>query len=667
MAKKQAFTPVYTAGDIMGLYQSRKDDNDEGRLRNLATQFRALTRLEHAVTIPAQYKAISREVRTPFVRDAWHRITSSLVAKRPVEHITPKDDARQDYRDSANTGERWGMALIERLCKETGRDIIFDSTAALVRDGESVLKVVHRPDAWANFPKRASDKESADDYKQSAANYKRGADLPIAWRVVDRLSIVYEGGEYGDDWVCEYGEYSKPYLRNKYAMQDGENGLLVSPATSLEGRPFPEGWQSSSSARSVKVEFWTDSEWHVLIDGSEAPGYPKRNPYAPYLPYFRAPAYDLESLLYSLLFLVPQLDSLLTMKLNWAYLGAYPSPVIETMPNQAGYPALEMPLGNPGDAAATQPPLTWSPGKVMDLGVGRRMTFLVPPPVGGDLNQLIQTFKSMIDIAGVPSVMRGMSGGGDSGYLANQMRAAAEMAYKQAALAGQRQLEKAMEFTHWLCSNVVKQTVYVLGWDSVNPKTGRPTEKAANAWLGLSPDSEGKNLANYKKMGPVNFQYRPTLPTDEQARAMIALQLTNAQKPLYDIRHALETWMQEEDPDSIMDALAVEQALNSEPLASMVREQALREAGLLPAQPPAPNPAQQLVGPNGQPLLAGGPMSPGMQGVPLANQAPPGMPGVPGLTMPLSPQAPQGGGGIPGAVGGRAPGMYPGLPSNQGQ
>lgn len=661
MAKR--FSAEYTAGDILGLYQARKEDGDEGRLRALATQFRALTRLEHPVSIPKQYQAISREVRTPFVRDAWQRVTSSLVAKRPVEHITPKDDARQDYRESANVGERWGMALIERLCKETGSDLIYDTTAALVRDGESVLKVAHRPDAWANFPKRAGD-EDADEYRESVEAYKRGIDLPLAWRVVDRLCCVYEGGEYGDNWVIEYGEYAKPYLRSRYGLRDGASGQLVNPRAALEGTPLPEGLQASSTGRSVKIEFWTADEWHVLVDGAEAPGYPRRNPYSPYLPYFRAPAYDMESLLYSLLFLAPTMDSLLTMKLNWAYLGAYPSPVIETLPNTMGAMALDVPLGNPGSQALAAPgaELRWEPGKAMYLGQGQSMSFLAPPSVGDDINQLITIFKSLIDIAGVPSIMRGISGSGDSGYLANQLRAAAEMAYKQASLACQRQLEKAMEFSHWLCAHVVKQTVYVLGWDAVNPRTGRPTEKARNAWLGLSPDAEGKNIANYKKLGPVSFQYRPTLPTDEQARAMIALQLTNAQKPLYDVRHALETWLQEEDPDSILDALAVEQALQSEPLVSLVREQALREAGLLPAQPPRPAP--QLVNQFGEPLT-GGPMSPGMQGVPLANQAPPGMPGVPGLTMPLAPPMPQGP-GIPGNVGGREAGMYPGMPGGPG-
>ncbi len=654
MAKR--FKPEYSVGDILSLYETRKNDGDEARLRGLVPTIRALCDLKHEVKIPSQYESIGRQVRTPFIRDAAHRIAASLCRKPPVGHITPKDDDRQDYREAANIAERFDAAMIERICKELGTDIVYDLTFGTVRDGESVLNVVHRPDAWANFPERNTD-EDPDDYKRRVREYKRGVDLPIAWRVVDRLCCVYEGGEYGDQWVIDYGEFSKAYCKEKYRIGTKE---IITPDSSLEGRPMPEGLAPRNNGVRVRLQFFDAYEWHVIVDGKEAPGFPKRNPYAPYLPYFRAHTYGYDSLLYSLLFLVPRLDELLTMKLVWSYLGAYPNPVIETSPNSAGYPLLDGPMGNAGDAAGATGQvnvLKWSPGKAMTLPIGQTIRFLEPPPVGKDLNELVVILKSLIDIAGVPSIMRGMSGSGDSGYLANQLLAAAEMAYKITALSLQRQLEKATEFSHWLVSNVVQQTVYVMGWDSINPKTGRPTDHAKRAWLGLSPDHQTKNVADVSKLGPVTIQFRPTLPTDEQARAMIALQLTNSEKPLYDRRHALETWMQEEDPESILDALYVEQALEEEPLRSMVVENALREAGILPAQQATPNPAQQLVD------QYGNPMSPGMAGVPLANQAPPGMPGVPGLTMPLQPQQPQ---GIPGNAGGRPAGAYPGQPGNQG-
>jgi hypothetical protein len=304
---------------------------------------------------------------------------------------------------------------------------------------------------------------------------------------------------------------------------------------------------------------------------------------------------------------------------------------------------------------------------MMQLPPGWHLKFLEAPAGGKDLNDLIIIVKQLIDVAGVPSIMRGASGAGDSGYMANQMLAAAQMMYKQSTLALQRQLEKATEFSHWLVSNVIKQTVYVLGWEEVNPKTGKPLSTASQGWLGLSPDSGSKNIANLKFLGPISFQFRPTLPTDEQARAMIAMQLTNANIPLLDVRTAIELYLQQEDPDSIIDAMAVERALKEEPFASMIKEAAMRGAGINKPPPPPPNPMDQLVGPNGQPLMPPGPGQ--LQGgVPGANGQVSGQPSVPGINLPLvqaTPPTPQGGGVM--GNNGSSPGSYPGMPSGQGR
>ncbi len=654
MAKK--FSAQYTAGEIFALYERKKSDGEEGRLQNTAKLLRSMCRLEHEVTIPKQYEAITKQVRTPYLRDAWLRITGSLVAKAPVCAITPKDMKNEKYREAANIAERFDMAMIERFSKDLGRDIIAINTANHVRDGEAVMKVVHRKDAWARFPKR-DETESADDYNDRVRDYKRGIDLPISWLDIDRLSILYEGGDYGDNWVMEYGEYEKPQLRGYGMVREGDR--LINPENVLEGRGMPEGLQSTSGDRSVKLEFWTADEWHVIIDGSEAPGFPKRNPYSPHLPYFRAPALERESLLYSLLYLVPRLDELLTMKMNWAYLGAYPNPVLETVPNSNALP--ELPFGDAGPVALNSPQqaLSWTPGKLMDLPLGRKLSFLTPPPVGQDLNDLIVIMKNLIDVAGVPSVMRGSAAPGDAGYLYNQMMAAAQMMYRQSVLSLQRQMERATEFSHWLIENKIRQTVYVLGWNKLNAKTGKPDIKEGNAWIGLSPESGSKDVAEIKKLGPISFKYRPTLPTDEQSRAMIAMQLTNAAVPLSSIRHALEEYLQSEDPEAIMDEMWLDKAMNTPMIQEIMIKKALEEAGLIPAEPPPPpvemNPAIGLVDQFGQPM--GGQMA----AVPGAEQMVMGTPAVPGVTMPIQPATPVGPGVI-GATGGRPAGNYPGQP-----
>ncbi len=659
------FKADYDASDIATLYQQRKDDGEESRVRALIATLREHCRLEHEVSIPGEYKAISKEIRTPFIRDAAFRIAASMLAKPPVPHVEPKDQRRKEYREAASIAERFDAAMIERFNEEQSTDIQFNSTYQHVRDGESVLKVVHKPDAWAAFP----DGVSVD--KQDA--YKRGAAFPIAWRDVDRLCVLYEDGEYGDEWILEYGEYATPFLRSKYQMVDVA-GRLTDPANVIAGKPWPEGLLSSSRGRKTKIEFLTTREWHVIVDGTEAPGWPKPNPYAPYLNYFRAKAFDGESLLYSLLFLVPRMDELLTMKLNWGVLGAYPNPVIETDASAAMMgldsqgavgdiaPSTAGDLGKP---AANK--VVWKPGKAIELPPGQKISFLIPPPVGKDLNELAQMLKGLIDIAGVPSILRG--GISNSGYEAAQMRAAAEMAYKTSALALQRQQKCALDFSHYLIDRKVKQTVYVQGWSARNPKTFKPAKDAERVWLGMSPDETKKsNIATVSMLGPTSMQYRSMIATDAQANAMIAMQLTNAQNPLMGVRDALEKYLQEEDPDQIMENMEIEAAMKQEPLHSIILGKALEDAGLLPhAQPgtPAPSPASQLVGTNGQPLTQGAGQA---SGVPMDQGTAAGMPQVAGVNMPIVPEgnANQSGSSVPGMVGGRRPGMYPGQPGGPG-
>lgn len=644
MAKKgRPFKADYTAEDVVNLYQLKRTEGEEGRLRGLISVFRKLCKMRHRVDVPKEYAKITKVIKTPFIRDAHHRIAASMVQKSPLVHITPKDANRKEYRDAASIGERFDQALIERMDKERGESTWWELTQQAVRDGSSVLKVVHKPSAWANFPERRD--MSAEEYNDEADLFKRGADLPIAWRDVDRLTTVWEDGEYGDEWVIESGEYARPYLAAKYKMIDGPDGGLVNPKNILSGKPAEEGDLESSGMRHVKHEFFSPREWHVVIDGQEAPGWPKPNPYGE-LNYFRAKAPDSESLLYSMMFLVPGLDRLLTMKQAAAYLYAYPTPIIEQVPNAAS-------TGEPWPDGDDGLPVkfTLKTGQLLQLPLGWTIRYLVSPAAGNDLNEMIGIYRALIDVAGIPSVFRGVGGSDQAGYSINQLIQAAQVAYQILRLSLQHQGERAFEFTHRMIHGLIRQAVYVHGWDDLNRRTGRPTKKANQAWLGLTDERKGGvNLASVTLLGPVNLSYRPTLPTDLQALAMTYNQLVNSPWPLMDRMTALER-MQEEDPDSILDRIYVERETETNPiLKQTVVENALRDAGMLPQ--PTSNPAALLVGPDGRPLMT----APGGQPTPnIPDQAPaPGIPSVQGLNTPMKPMSP--------GQGGRPAGNYPGQP-----
>jgi hypothetical protein len=667
LPKRTSFPDAPTAGDITGLYQIRLNEGDEAKLRTRARRARELTELEHSVTIPAEYRAIAKEIRTPFVRDTWLRVCAALTRDTPVASVEPRD-ITEPAREAANVAERFFLAMLSGMSRERGEDLLYEDAKALVRDQESVIKCVHKPDAWANFPKRSAG-EPAEAYDKKTEGYKKRAPLLFAARVVDRMSMLFGDGEYGDDWALEYGEYPQVYLKSRYKMAEesgdgsgyyverssggeqilGKRRRLVdpkSPEVVLGGRPAPEGeLATSSGGMSTKVEYWDSDWWCVVIDGTMAPGFPKRNPYAPLLPYFRAKS---DPVLFALSFLVPGFDSLLTMWLNWAYIGAYPTPILEapdsSAPNIGDIGADLEPAGGDNQRA----PAIYKPGLQTELPPGYSLKFAQPPPIGQDVQQMAQIYRQLIETAGVASVLRGAAGSDHSGYLANQLMSAATLTYRHLGSAIETQLAEMGEFMWHVISRHIKQEVYVLATE------GKPGREKKH-WLGLKPDGRMSNLcAPIDLLARMEVKLRPVLPTDEQARAMIGNQANAAR--LLPKRRVLEKYYQEEDPEGLLDELAVEEALDNDPmLKALQTEEALRKAGYLPQA------GSGLLGPNGQPMppSGGGGMNPMMM---PPGQAAGGLPGIPGLTQPMIPGPPPAPNGVPGAPGGRAPGAYPGLP-----
>jgi hypothetical protein len=642
-----------TAGDVIALYRLRENDGSERRLRALAHNFRVLTQMDHAIDIPAQYKATTKEVRTPFIRDAWLRTTASLTLKNWLAHVEPVNETR-DAKAAANIGERWLMAGCAAMDKALGMKVLHENVKALVRDAESVIKVVDRREAWATFPK-LNPGDDAGGYERRLDDFKKGQPFPYAWRVIDRLQMIFGDGEFGDEWVIEYGEYPRPLLKNQYGMSyDEAEGRLksrsrsadwsdddrerVTPAMTLGGTPRPEGYSRSATGVAVKIEYFDADWWCVVIDGNMAPGFPKENPYSPRLPYFRArPDEECEPVLYSLLFLGPRLDELLTMWMNWAYLGAYPNPYLEDIPNSNAMPgSLEPPLGDDAQPSTFQ----WTPGKFLEIPRGKRFAFMSPPQVGGDIRQMSDLLRGLIDIAGIPSILRGSTMSGDSGYLANQMIAAATMMYKRLALSVESQYERIGDFLFFNVSKTFKShKVWVQG----QGENGK-------AWLALRDEGDvTEHIGTIEKMGPLTITLSPILPTMDQANALIARQLTEGDRPLDSRQHAMEKWLGYEDPLTIMDQIFVEQAMEAEPLRTLILDDALRRSGLTPTPPPPPT---GLVGPDGMPIQT-------MPGMPAELSG--GQPVMPGMNAPFMQE---GGGSVIGAPGGRPAGAFPGLPPN---
>jgi len=588
--------PPPTVDYIMACYRNKMQERPEVRLRQLIWDIRALTQMQHTIDIPAEYKRTTKEIRTPFMRDAWLRIAAAITRNDWQLHINPIRGTDASKR-ATSIAERWVKAAAKAMDIETNETTFYEAGKALVRDGESVLKIVPRAKAWANIPQyparrgRRNDPatlyETADDYLRALREFKRGAPFPIVWRVVDRLQMVFGDGEYGDDWAIEYGEYPRPLLMQRYGLDDDGDDTLptdddqkVTPEDTLGGRPVPEGYAVSGfGGVSRKLEFWSNNHYAVVIDGKMAPGFPTRNPIG-CIPYARGRSdSDPEPVLYGLLYLVPALDSALTMWSNWMHLGAFPNPTLNDVPNAQNLPIpAEFPTGQP-----TQPTtFTWSPGKMLVVPRGKQFSFMTPPGIGSDIRDMVVLLQQFISVAGISNIMRGTSLSGDSGYLASQMIEAAELTYRRLGSAQERQMSRAVQLMFHIVEKQIKQSVYVPA----------PTPDG-RAYLSLTPDPadlevNDDEIAYLGDLGSVEVTVRPDMSAVQQARAMIARQIVSGPpgERLDSQRHAMEYWMGYEDPDTIIDEIYAEEALSRSPeMLQLVMQEALRRAGVTPPMP----------------------------------------------------------------------------------
>ena len=213
----------------------------------------------------------------------------------------------------------------------------------------------------------------------------------------------------------------------------------------------------------------------------------------------RDPAKAGESMLASVEYLVPLLDRLLTMKQNAVHLYAYPTPKL------TGFAGSDAALGEDG----RPPPIEFRPGEILPLFPGEDLSLLQWSGTPPDLDELIALTRSMIDQAGVPTVLFGIAPDGNtSGYYLNQLINAARLSFNQITRHAEQALERIVQLAWRLVEHRVRETVYVYGDDDA-------------AWLGLSP----RDINGYYA---VRAKLEALAPADEIAQGTYAANLVAA-------------------------------------------------------------------------------------------------------------------------------------------
>lgn len=559
--------------------------------------------------VPENYRLTTQLITLPRNQDTLQRMTALITDDEPAVTVPPPSP-QETARRRANKCERGLSAMLDRTRQETGRDAWRNACDAGLADGMGVLHSWYKPDAWAEEPAR-DEGEDAEDYLGRIKGFRQSAPFPIALDDLDILNYypLYSGGRLQEVLVIS-DRPIVPTLRALGAKALGDN--TKSGFRKLrKGERFPTGGGLPTTAsRTVKVtEHWTATSLTYYLDdkivgGTEVDlsgyGRPPFFEVRGYTTSSRDPAKATRSAIESQRSLVKALNRFLTYASNWVHFAAFPFLVEKDGSNLTGDETTVMGL---------------KPGQIL-----RGVEFMPPPEVAKDLQALTQLLMGEIDRVGLTAVMYGANSGASSGYQVASLQAAAQSVLKPVIRNASTALSDLCSFWLRLIDQRIKDTVHI--WGS-GQKAGQ------SEWVELGPD----DIRGYYV---VHVELRPLLPLDEIAQRDSALRMVAGR--LWSRRHALEK-TGEEQPEDLLDEIAVEEYMEAPQIAERLTEDAATRAGLIK---PTGQGGTQIFGPGGNVLAnvpaavppgVGGPGFPPIQGM---------QPQVPGQNLPLRPPGPPG-------------------------
>lgn len=581
---------------------------------------------EQKVTIPEAYQQTAQEVRLPILSDTIDLMIAISDDAPWRVHVDPYDDTLTAYRNSS-LREKWSEALVREVEQKLGRPVTSMVRANQIADGLGVLKVLYDPDVWRDLPtaksmyKKKADALGEDEMKdldQAQENAKRGG-LPISFVDVDPMNWHPIYGADGQVDACiEIMERPIRSVLAKYGHSirylEGEGIVPVGPLgepypyhgfdTQYDSRPHVKVWEYHD--RQESITFVEDvAVKHVRHGMGEVPYFhcfakptPDRNPER----HSRPPTYKQR-------WLLDLLDRFWTMMSNAGYLFCYPTPVTVSPLG------LDVPLGDDGRPIVSE----FEVGKHMTLYEGQEFKFITPPSEHLQLmGNLIQQAMHMHEVSsGLGPAIRGVGGGDQAGYAINQLISASMLTLHPSIQQFDFMMARAIRYVWKLVEMRIKTGVPIWG-DA--PKMSKDEKvapgDAKKKWLVLGPS----DIKSYYR---VKVETKPLVDQMRISKGTFAAQMVKGK--LLDRRRAIEEYLGYEDPDTVMDSIWVDEAMESGPLHDKAVEEAIKKAGLIPAQP-APLMRDPLGGPQigNEGATLGGPpgYGPGV-GVPLNPGAPP--------------------------------------------
>jgi len=492
---------------LKGRLQTKWASRDE-----LIREMRELRYQEREPDVPVAYEA--ERVKTPIAYQMVERIVGTLTADRP-QIIVPPASQTERAAEQASELEKGTLAILDEIARQQGEDPLERFIECLIADGHGCMRMLYAPQIWKGMPRKKKS-ESDRDYVKGIEEWKRGRKIPVNWQWVDPLNVYPVFSEMGLAYVLEI---------------DRRDIATINPAKWSVVKDAPELNElvrnSDSGEDDGLVEFmqlWTEDELIYAVNGEIVHQTKHRYGRAPYVyAYGISPSttdrkYRGLSVLFPLRNILPYLDRLMSQKATAIRIWAWPTPVVRLRSNQA----LLGQLSNGQVEVETGVPRTIEirPGQLIELFEDEELTFLTWTGNGPDADEMIAIIQGMIQKAGLSDVMYGQASSGDSGYLVNQLIAAARMKLKPIITHAEFAAEHIVQVLWDIVENQIKQPLYAF-----------QQEGKVTGWIPLDPD----DMNGYRQ---VRVKVNPLLPTDKYAQSSRAINEYKA--GLRDQRSAME-------------------------------------------------------------------------------------------------------------------------------
>jgi len=506
---------------------------------SIIEDMRALRFMENTVAVPPGMEG--EIVRTPIAYQIIERMLGTLTVDKPIIRIPPRD-MTVTAQEAASNLEVGVTALLREIERQSDNDPFERFIESMLSDGWAAMRMMHAPQAWAGYPSRATDEEDRD-YNRRVDDWVQNSPIPINWSWCDPTTVYPFWSELGLDHVLEIDQ------RDPVTLAYKRYNVLNDQYSDIEIDELEREHRDNGTVEFAQL--WTQDTLTYWVNG-EVVHHTKHSYQRP--PYIIARGVTTSvpdtsksglSILYPVRELIPYLDTLLSQNGTAIRMWCWPTPVFRL--TESGLSDLKRTI-------------EVRPGQTVTLMPGEELSFLVWQGNAPEIHRQIEQISQMIDRATISQAMYGESYAGDSGYLVNQLIAAARMKFRPIVMHAERAHEQLVQLLLDIVENQIKRPLYVYSRGDKKP-----------GWITIDP----KDINGYRQ---VQVTVNPLLPTDTYARTSRVV--AEFQSGLRSVRSAMEE-IGIEQPDRMMDEIRLDRWLSRPEVEEVLASEVIQRYGVI--------------------------------------------------------------------------------------